>query len=331
MKRNAKGRKAVSTRESRAGFTLIELLVVIAIIAILIALLLPAVQQAREAARRTECKNNIKQLILAVHNFHDVYDRFPPGYLGPDPPGSIAATGNNSYISWLAFILPYIDQKNVYDLMDPDRLRIDQTGKVPWYNEGSTFTAAQARIPAFICPSTDPYGASQGILSRLNLYPTSTGGTIEARVFAHSAHPAIISMGRTNYLGSAGYFGSIPGFDRYKGLLFNRDKLKFRDIKDGSSNTIAIGESTGHYSNAGDLQYAHIWMSTGFLPTAWGFGSPTKKPATAKYNTFSSGHTGMIQFALCDGSVRAISENIDDGTFRFDLAGINDGNVVGEF
>jgi prepilin-type N-terminal cleavage/methylation domain-containing protein len=316
---------------NRRGFTLIELLVVIAIIAILIALLLPAVQQAREAARRTECKNKLKQIILAAHNFHDVYNRFPPGYLGPDPQGSISSTGNNPYLSNLTFLLPYIEQKNVYDIIDSDRLKIDETGKAPWYAEATTFTAAQSRIPTFVCPSSDPYASSLGILSRLNMYGTSTGGTIEARIFGHSAHPAISGMGRTNYIASAGLLGSVNGFKTYKGLFCNRDKLKFRDVTDGTSNTIAYGESVGHASNAGDLQYTHIWAATGFLPTAWGLGNPGKRPSTAKYYRFSSNHVGITQFALADGSVQAISENIDGRTFSRYLAGIGDGNVVGEF
>lgn len=316
---------------ARGGFTLIELLVVIAIIAILIALLLPAVQQAREAARRTECKNNLKQIVLAVHNFHDVYSRFPPGYLGPDPQGDITSTGNNSYISNLTYLLPYIEQKNVYDIIDPDRLKFDLTGTLPWYNESTTFTAAQSRLPAFVCPSADPYSSSTGILSRLNLYPTSTGGTIEARVFGNSAHPAIPGMGRTNYLANAGYFSNVPGFDTYEGIFVNRDAKKFRDITDGTSNTLAYGESVGHTDANGALLYAHIWMATGMLPTAWGMGSPYKKPSTATYNKFSSAHVGLCQFALADGSVRTISENIDNTLFSRYLAGAGDGQIVGEF
>lgn len=165
----------------RSGFTLIELLVVIAIIAILIALLLPAVQQAREAARRTECKNKLKQIVLAAHNFHDVYDRFPPGYLGPDPTGEITATGNNSYISGLTFLLPFMDQKNVYDIIDPTRLRFDEQGTLPWSSETTTFTAAQARLPLFVCPSTDPYSSSLGIISRVRYRDRRNGRVADFR------------------------------------------------------------------------------------------------------------------------------------------------------
>src|SRR5215813_2046814 len=109
----------------RSGFTLIELLVVIAIIAVLIGLLLPAVQQAREAARRSQCKNNLKQMGLAMHNYHDVYQCFPPGYLGyPAGNGGSCATINNTTQrgqgwGWGAFLLPYLDQGNLYNLLSP--------------------------------------------------------------------------------------------------------------------------------------------------------------------------------------------------------------------
>jgi prepilin-type N-terminal cleavage/methylation domain-containing protein len=100
------------------GFTLIELLVVIAIIAILIGLLLPAVQQAREAARRTQCKNNLKQIGLAMHNYHDVYGRFPPGFVMKNPPSANANSIERSMYSWGAFILPQIEQANLFTTLN---------------------------------------------------------------------------------------------------------------------------------------------------------------------------------------------------------------------
>lgn len=132
-------------------------------------------------------------------------------------------------------------------------------------------------------------------------------------------------------MANAGLFGSIPGFDLYKGGFFNRDKYKFRDFKDGTSNTLAFGETLGHTSVTGDLEYAHVWIATGFMTTAWGMGDEGAPISTATYNRYSSAHPGIIQFALVDGSVRNISENIDDATFRLHLSGMADGNVVGEF
>src|SRR5437899_2602191 len=113
----------------RSGFTLIELLVVIAIIAILIALLVPAVQKVREAAARTQCVNNLKQLGLAAHNYHDTNRRLPPGYLGPPPPGLLYNPSDPTWVSWynsgahvgvIAFLLPYLDQDNIYKQLQVD-------------------------------------------------------------------------------------------------------------------------------------------------------------------------------------------------------------------
>src|SRR6186997_2133216 len=107
------------SRGSRKGFTLVELLVVIAIIGVLVALLLPAVQAAREAGRRTSCSNNLRQVGLAAHQFNDVYERLPPGYLGPMPHDTWPAHMNdNQYVGSLAYLLPFAEQKQVYDLID---------------------------------------------------------------------------------------------------------------------------------------------------------------------------------------------------------------------
>ncbi|MDA1231663.1 MAG: DUF1559 domain-containing protein, partial [Planctomycetota bacterium] len=166
-----------SSRRDRRGFTLIELLVVIAIIAILIALLLPAVQQAREAARRTQCKNNLKQVTLALHNFHDVKNRFPVGtslgvnwYGGtnnagqpfsyPSPPAGVRSPGSSypaegPFYSWMFHILPYLEQSNIYNLVDPKL----GPGAWPWWllmPNGRPVVSTS--LPIFLCPS-DPNAA----------------------------------------------------------------------------------------------------------------------------------------------------------------------------
>lgn len=306
----------------RLGFTLIELLVVIAIIAILIALLLPAVQQAREAARRSQCKNNLKQIALGSHSFHSTYGRFPPGYLGPnseDPYLTMGTGGNQPYVGVLAFLLPTLEQNNVYDMIPKSQLNVDQLGGTPWFADAGTHAAAQAKIPTFVCPSTDPYASTSGVISRINFYRTSTSGTIEARTLSD---PASSQYGRTNYMGVAGRLGPLPGFDRFKGVFYNRSKNRFRDITDGSTNTLLFGEAVGH--NSGNtLQFGHTWIATPMLPSAWNFGPPA-------YYRFGSPHVGIIQFAMGDGSVRAISENINTTVFR-NLTGMGDGEVVGEF
>ena len=134
-------------RES--GFTLIELLVVIAIIAVLIALLLPAVQQAREAARRTQCKNNMKQLALAVHNFEASNSTIPSGELGPK---GFVPYDKQSFASPLVFLLPFIDQANLYQTLERDQLKVDLFGQDYWFWVDGCYNASLKKLPGFLCP-----------------------------------------------------------------------------------------------------------------------------------------------------------------------------------
>ena len=317
MKVSASTRR--TARKPRAGFTLIELLVVIAIIAILVALLLPAVQQAREAARRSSCKNNLKNIALAVHNFHDTYTRFPPGYIGPAGGDSaIRSTNGNtaSYVGVLGQILPAMEQSVIYNRIDKWQfdVKVDSRQRV-WFAQASTSNMAQSRIPNYVCPSTDPY-ASTGIMSRMNMYRQPSLGQLEGYVLTTRVY------GRTNYLGCAGFLGTARGFEDRKGVFGNRTEFRFRDVTDGTANTILLGETVGHESG-GTLQYAHPWIGTGFMPTAWHFGQ------RVWYN-FSSAHTGVVQFALADGSVRPINENINQTVFR-SLSTIGTGEVIPEY
>lgn len=194
-----------SLRESRKGFTLIELLVVIAIIAILIALLLPAVQQAREAARRSTCKNNLKQLGLAFQNYHDTHRTFPPCYV--DQLTSSAHTGNN--LGWGAFLLPFMDQAPLYQ-------KISGSGAMDVFWDTITDMTdnntgyARVIIPAFNCPS-DPSG---GINEKISDYGKSN----------YKAVRSVLSY----------YAGGYP---------FHPDKRMLRDFTDGASNTFLAGES----------------------------------------------------------------------------------------
>tara|TARA_R110002095_G_scaffold198989_2_gene178646 strand:- start:577 stop:1443 length:867 start_codon:yes stop_codon:yes gene_type:complete len=288
----------MSTTLRRRAFTLIELLVVIAIIAILIALLLPAVQQAREAARRSSCKNNFKQIGLALHNYHDTMRIFPPGYC------RAGSTTDNNFIGWGTFILPYIDQANLYNQIQT-KGGFDKS----WFDPAfSTIGTVEAKtiLPAYICPS-DPMG---GINTDLSSY------------------------GKSNYLlvGSK-YPASTPI------IAFGRNSaVRIRDFTDGVSNTMLGGERTTQGSNSGGIWIGSTGPSAGYkIHGAPEFLSESTTLRSTQINGtvdvnygFSSSHVGGAHFLLGDGRVVFLSENIDKTTYDH-LASINDGNVLGEF
>ena len=299
---------------SRRGFTLIELLVVIAIIAILIALLLPAVQQAREAARRTQCKNNMKQLALAAHNFHDVHTELPPGYLGPDPNNqnlTVANGGRQPYMGVIAFLLPYLDQNNIRKLVPRNHYRVDLLGEEVWFRQGAIREAGRVRIPNFVCPSTQAPFATQYEISRLHMCKW----TLWAYIFRGT------DFGRASYCGVAGRFANIGGYVRWEGPFLNRSHKKMRDFTDGSSNSLMFGESTG--GRESNLKAIQLWMGGGTLPTYWGIGP--------NWYQFGSPHPTMVHFALGDGSVRPISANIDQTLYTMTLSGMHEGNPTPAF
>ncbi|HVJ86896.1 MAG TPA: DUF1559 domain-containing protein [Caulifigura sp.] len=346
--------------KTKRGFTLIELLVVIAIIAILIALLLPAVQQAREAARRTQCKNNLKQIGLALHNYESTYRSFPIGYL--DTLVGNGALKDGGW-AWDAYILPYIDQAPLYNRLDFNR---HPYGNVTNGNSTQANKDAMSVVqPGFKCPS--------------DTRPDTTddnGGNANNGLKAHAV---------SSYMGCIGAFDgdacdeTRPPFmywtPRNNGLLVCNITRLIRDISDGTSNVIAVGEVTfipldkdvnnQNYGSDRNYQYGNI--TTGGGPDCdrnnanqnGGFNhlrAARKKingpnlNASSQWRAYHSRHVGGAQFTLCDGSVRFISENInhsgtnatspggvqDDqingpyGTYQR-LSAINDGQTVGEF
>jgi len=298
---------------SRKGFTLIELLVVIAIIAVLIGLLLPAVQKVREAANRMSCQNNLKQIALGSHNYHDSYQSLPPGAF-QNYPKDTGFAWNWPHAGVLAFILPYIEQDNLYKLLaaNPSAAQkaagktslFDITftgpaaGNASWWNEAPLFTLAQTKMKNLICPSDDPYLSTTGVF--VVMYCDATTLTLTGGYFPS---PSGDALGRTNYVGCAGAIGTGTNtfYGQYSGMLTNRSKVTLGQAtaRDGTANTLLFGESLGG-TVTGLRDFSFCWMGCGYQASAWGLQS------NGNWYQFSSRHTGIVQFAYGDGAVHGV-------------------------
>lgn len=370
-------------RVAREGFTLVELLVVIAIIGILVGLLLPAVQAAREAARRMQCSNNLKQIALASLNFESANKRFPPGLVAgiengqtdfswfSNSPGGVPAFERAPYIGTLPFVLPFMEQTAVAQPYQQFRElsltgNVDNEPSATRWRHGAFWRATPGATPEnildvmtsttlgmFRCPSdaSDELGPRY-LVHRLNTNPGWGWGVLWTGNVQST-------YGTTNYLGVAGQAGIVTnaaaagislGLNRTNrhGIFWNRSKTTFGQISDGSSNVLMFGESVGAYSNpvskSGRRITAHAWMTGPLFTevqrsvyrTAAGWGADTGGDAVCDLFEgcwwfqgwrFSSQHSGVIQFALGDGSIHALSDSIDDTVFQ-NLAGKADGQVV---
>lgn len=326
----------------RSGFTLIELLVVIAIIAILVALLLPAVQQAREAARRAQCKNNLHQIGLALHNYHDQANVLPPGWIG----------GMNGPMrwGWGTFILPQLDQQALYDNL-AGTMGMDANG-----NSAMGFSAVMSTLPqpgllqtaltVYRCPSDS---AQQTVDT-----PLANGYMVMMPPMANTT-----SFGRSNYPAVAGAnvnWMMAPTTQTAAGAFSENSRRRFADFQDGTSNTFLIGERrspqvyNGMYSG-GDT----IWAGVGCDSMPQGMAlhagdcnpgdklnyqtnmAPNGNMSPAPYSAFSSMHSGGAHFLFGDGSVKFVSDSIAQGpantlgsTYQ-NLATINDRQPIGEY
>jgi prepilin-type N-terminal cleavage/methylation domain-containing protein len=341
------------------GFTLVELLVVIAIIGVLVALLLPAVQAAREAARRAQCSNNLKQMGVALHNYHDTYKVFPPGRLssGQHTLGNnvqMVRGGVKNTTGW-AMLLPFVEQQAAYDqynfnVCSSSARRSGYPATAPVMGDDTINLAIYSARYSFLeCPSHDKAGEQR----------TEHPGTEELYSMRNAR--------RTSYFFSSGrYTDDNSPYQTYligrrlRGIgAFGTDgSARLDDIMDGTSNAIAIGEShggPGHKTNDSwgpwglngtrtccfgavlDAQATDVAVGVPITFTAahardYGInGAYNNDPMRRSFAwTFRSIHPGGAQFLLCDGSTRFIAETIDYLTL-VRLAYIADGEVLGQF
>jgi prepilin-type N-terminal cleavage/methylation domain-containing protein len=306
------------------GFTLVELLVVIAIIGILVALLLPAVQAARESARRTQCVNNMKQIALAAHNFHDSHNRLPPGSLGAIIKGE-TPNSRDQHSGVLTFILPYVEQGLLYNgIKNSQNLRIEHDYNLAnatptpvsqdlipktlsYHMLPQTWSLAQTKIPGYLCPS-DNAESSSGV----SAWTAMMGNRRTFGMWWWGSNYAP-PLGRTNYLGVGGYLGpatQVPWYTQTQGTMHSRSKNRLADVLDGTSNTLMFGETIGWYSGTRKI-VSFPWISAGAHPSAWG---PPRRGYKAVWYAFSSWHAGAATFAMADGSIKGVSFNAQNST-----------------
>jgi prepilin-type N-terminal cleavage/methylation domain-containing protein len=317
------------------AFTLIELLVVIAIIAILIGLLLPAVQKVREAAARTQCANNLKQIALASLNYEDAYGCLPPGAINTNGAESSEGWGGGiggNYIGAQCCILPFIEQTGlVSEFLGADKNWFNVAplpGPAgPYYNYGFSTANPQggyyAQIKTFQCPSdlATFVVPEYGVWAAFFTWYSPPYGELTGLYFPNS--PTVNLIGRNNYASNAGWLGNFAGTcynSQYCGPYYENSKTKTGNIYDGSSNTFAFGETLAGASPPNQRDWVGSWCGALNMPTAWGLLYP------AEWYTYSSVHTAVVQFAMCDGSVHGVRKSVDSTTFIY-ASGMIDGQV----
>jgi prepilin-type N-terminal cleavage/methylation domain-containing protein/prepilin-type processing-associated H-X9-DG protein len=297
----------------RRGFTLVELLVVIAIIALLVSLLMPAVQQAREAARRTACQNNLKQIGLALHNYHDAFKVFPPGYTSSVQAWNRdgASTANHSAWGWATMILNQLEQGPAADQLQPGS---EPLTMVIVNNETNKMQELVRQIPVLLCPSDT--GPVTNDLRPLIFYPNGDNQWVNP-----VDKPPVngFTLGRASYVGAQGVTMKHPSEG-----IFDRDtSISIADIIDGTSNTFLATER--RYIGFGGAAWGGVSRLTeqptvpddgtynvvaSFTPRInSGQIDPTPTAPVVPYGA-SSMHPGGANFLMCDGSVRFITENI---------------------
>lgn len=327
----------------KCGFTLVELLVVIAIIGVLVAMLLPAVQAARESARRTTCMNNFRQAAVACHMYHDAHKKLPVGamysvYMS-DPGIPPDTKPHMQGISWSAYVLPFMEQASVFALID------DETSA---FSAGSWLAGGQL-VPSYICPSNQ----------------NQSGNWTDQSSNRSQDGAADHDFRITNITGVMGYYPFGPD-DRYpptldhgsfmsfqqksqgNGMFYNLSDISFKKVTDGTSKTLMLGETTGHRGKdaAGiGVSIEFNWITRNVQSVDEGINGPFTLPGgrnpdlimgvsgqnrheelTDQFG-FSSYHPGGAHFAMGDASVQFLNENIDQAVFEEMGSRNDDGRV----
>jgi len=336
-----------TTRRISRGFTLIELLVVIAIIAVLVALLLPAVQQAREAARRSQCKNNLKQLGLALTNYHDTFSKYPPGVVNPGIQANAFEPWTNNCATqcmnnpWSLQILPNLDQQAMYNQLNFSVAMgsAQRSGSGPSVNQGAVFTA---RLPVFACPSDTPYSEPLTIAGNAHYaitngyrasywYPDTYSYMENFTAYTGGSTPCYdsetIAMGLTL---PTGVTVSVP----HKGMFGINGACNISAVKDGTSNTFMLMETPFKKNYVG---YGPFWNAWNYTSGVY-FGQPPNNKGGCGGGSSGcpyaggagSAHTGGTQYLRADGSVGFMSDNISMTTI-LELTAIADGQTIGDY
>jgi prepilin-type N-terminal cleavage/methylation domain-containing protein/prepilin-type processing-associated H-X9-DG protein len=340
----------------RSAFTLIELLVVIAIIGILIALLLPAVQKIREAAARMKCQNNLKQLGLALHNYHDAYQRFPPGRKSV---GNAEGFNNTTTcpsdpiiqnMHGLVLLLPYIEQGNLYQQFNLHAAFGNFTTKgfsasypgpsptsklaTPDAIASGNAALSSATIPLLLCPSDN----GNPVINPSSVYSPDLGATgVKATKTNYDFISNAAGVGYFNYWSNA-TLGT-----RY--MFGENNTTRITDVTDGTSNTLMMGEQTLSLYNGVTSSWAYTgWVSVGIDPVGgwnttypaqglniWNYNNnppPNNTPGQrASWYNAASLHTGGVNFVFADGSVHFIPQTIDVVSLTY-LSRMSDGQVI---
>jgi prepilin-type N-terminal cleavage/methylation domain-containing protein len=325
----------VMPAKHRLAFTLIELLVVIAIIAVLIALLVPAVQKVRAAAARVQCQNNLKQIVLASHSYHDIYKRLPAG-------------NDDRMASALARFLPYLEMQSWHDAFNftsgswwfsvsANNITMDPAAVPPAGPPNNGRWGAQDTPAVFICPAAPSWQSAAGIV-QIRTAPGTEGvhfpagfGLMPATRYVYNSVPPVGLLGATHYLPMGGY---MDDFQDYYGIYYWKSGLTMTNITDGTSNTIAIAESAGGFDFgisgwtvdawASAVVYSNYGLCPDFNNTncdfAQGYGLSVSTPGSFHTNN-------RINVAYADGTVRTIAPSLPYALYIY-LCGARDGQQV---